>query len=68
MNNLGEKLIIFGLICGFIGIMGLLTILGIAIATMGIMPICIYVCGLLILIGMLACSAANNKFKHPFEH
>ena len=56
MNKQNEKIIAFGLICILIGIIGLLTMLGIAIATMGIIPICIYICILLIVIGVFACN------------
>lgn len=56
MNKQNEKIIAFGLICIIIGIIGLLTMLGIAIATMGIIPICIYICILLIVIGVFACN------------
>ena len=56
MNKQNEKIITFGLICILIGIIGLLTMLGIAIATMGIIPICIYICILLIVIGVFACN------------
>ena len=54
MNKLDEKITAFGLICVFIGIIGLLTLIGIAIATMGIIPVCIYICILLIIIGVFA--------------
>ena len=67
MNKQNEKIITFGLICILIGIIGLLTMLGIAIATMGIIPICIYICSLLIAIGAFACNIESNKFNHPFE-
>ena len=67
MNKQNEKIIAFGLICIFIGIIGLFTMLGIAIATMGIIPICIYICSLLITIGVFACNIESDKFKHPFE-
>lgn len=67
MNKQNEKIIAFGLICILIGIIGLLTMLGIAIATMGIIPICIYICILLIVIGVFACNVQGNNFKHPFE-
>ena len=56
MNKQNEKIIAFGLICILIGIIGLLTMLGIAIATMGIIPICIYICILLIVIGVFTCN------------
>ena len=56
MNKQNEKIIAFGLICILIGIIGLLTMLGIAIATMGIIAICIYICILLIVIGVFACN------------
>ena len=59
MNKQNEKIIAFGLICILIGIIGLLTMLGIAIATMGIIPICIYICILLIIIGVFACNVNN---------
>ena len=59
MNKQNEKIIAFGLICILIGIIGLLTMLGIAIATMGIIPICIYICILLIVIGVFACNINN---------
>ena len=59
MNKQNEKIIVFGLICILIGIIGLLTMLGIAIATMGIIPICIYICILLIVIGVFACNVNN---------
>lgn len=59
MNKQNEKIIAFGLICILIGIIGLLTMLGIAIATMGIIPICIYICILLIVIGVFACNVNN---------
>ena len=59
MNKHNEKIIAFGLICILIGIIGLLTMLGIAIATMGIIPICIYICILLIVIGVFACNVNN---------
>lgn len=49
------KITAFGLICVLIGIIGLLTLIGIAVADMGIIPICIYICILLILIGVFAC-------------
>ena len=67
MNKQSEKIIAFGLICILIGIIGLLTMLGIAISTMGIISICIYICILLIIIGVFACNFGNNNFKHPFE-
>ena len=56
MNKHNEKIIAFGLICSLIGIIGLLTMLGIAIATMGTISICIYICILLIVIGVFACN------------
>ena len=59
MNKQNEKIIAFGLICILIGIIGLLTMLGIAIATMGIIPICIYICILLIVIGVFVCNINN---------
>lgn len=59
MNKQNEKIIAFGLICILIGIIGLLTMLGIAIATIGIIPICIYICILLIVIGVFACNVNN---------
>ena len=59
MNKQNEKIIAFGIICILIGIIGLLTMLGIAIATMGIIPICIYICILLIVIGVFACNVNN---------
>lgn len=61
MNKLNEKITAFGLICVFIGIIGLLTLIGIAIATMGIIPVCIYICILLIIIGVSACSIGEEK-------
>ena len=67
MNKQNEKIIAFGLICCLIGIIGLLTMLGIAMATVGIIPICIYICILLIVIGVFACNFGSNNFKHPFE-
>ena len=67
MNKQSEKIITFGLICILIGIIGLLTMLGIIIATIGIIPICIYICSLLIAIGVFACNIGSDKFKHPFE-
>ena len=62
MNKQNEKIIAFGLICNLIGIIGLLTMLGIAISTMGIISICIYICILLIIIGVFACSFGSNNF------
>ena len=67
MNKQNEKIIAFGLICSLIGIIGLLTMLGIAIATMGTISICIYICILLIIIGVFACNFGSNNFKHQFE-
>ena len=66
--NMDEKIIIFGLICFSIGIVGLLTFLGILIAAMGIIPVCIYVCFLFIAIGILACNiGSDDKLpKYPF--
>lgn len=61
MNKLDEKITAFGLICVFIGIIGLLTLIGIAIATMGIIPVCIYICILLIIIGVFACSIGEGE-------
>nr|DAR42019.1 MAG TPA: hypothetical protein [Bacteriophage sp.] len=55
-----EKIIIFGLVCLTIGITGLLTFLGILIAALGTIPICIYVCFLFIAIGALACNMGCN--------
>lgn len=57
--NKSKKIIAFGLICGLIGVIGLLTVIGIAIATTGIIPICIYICGLLIIIGAFACKIGS---------
>ena len=67
MNKQSEKIFTFGLICVIIGIIGLLTMLGIAIATMGTISICIYICILLIVIGVFVCNVWGNNFKHPFE-
>lgn len=63
-----EKIIIFGLICFVIGTVGLLTLLGILIAAMGVMPVCIYVCFLFIAIGILACNIGSDDRlpKYPF--
>lgn len=61
INKLDEKIIAFGLICVFIGIIGLLTLIGIAIATMGIIPVCIYVCILLIIISVFVCSIGGGE-------
>ena len=61
MNKLDEKIIAFGLICAFISIIGLLTLIGISIATIGIIPVCTYVCILLIIIGIFACSIGERK-------
>ena len=47
-----EKIIIFGLTCFVIGAVGLLTLLGILVAAMGVIPVCIYVCFLFIAIGI----------------
>ena len=63
-----EKIIIFGLICFAIGTVGLLTLLGILIAAMGVIPVCIYVCFLFIAIGILACNIGSDDRlpTHPF--
>ena len=63
-----EKIIIFGLICFSIGTVGLLAFLGILIAAMGVIPVCIYVCFLFIAIGILACNiGSDDKLpKYPF--
>ena len=50
-----EKVILFGLLCIAVGIIGILTILGICIAELGIMPMLLYICALLIIIGVIAC-------------
>lgn len=65
-----EKIIIFGLICFTIGALGLLILLGMVIAAMGIIPVCIYVCLLLIVIGILACNVGSDGKlpKYPFEN
>lgn len=60
-DKLDEKITAFGLICLFIGIIGLLILIGIAVATMGIIPVCIYICILLIIIGVFACSIGEGE-------
>lgn len=59
-DKLDKKIIRFGLICIAIGIVGLLTFLGILIAAMGVIPVCIYVCFLFIAIGILACNIGSD--------
>lgn len=41
---LNDRLILFGMICMAIGVIGLLTVVGILIANAGIMQLCIYIC------------------------
>lgn len=60
-DKLDEKITAFGLICLFIGIIGLLILIGMAVATMGIIPVCIYICILLIIIGVFACSIGEGE-------
>lgn len=45
-------------------------LIGIIIAAMGIIPVCIYVCLLLIVIGILACNVGSDGKlpKYPFEN
>lgn len=67
-DKLDEKIITFGLVCVAIGIVGLLTFIGILITAMGVIPICIYVCFLFIGIGILAYNIGSDdkSSKYPF--
>ena len=51
-----EKVILFGLLCIAIGVIGILIILGICVAELGIIPMLFYICALLIIIGVMACN------------
>lgn len=54
-ENRNEKIILFGLLCIAVGIIGILIILGICVAELGIIPMLFYICALLIIIGVIAC-------------
>ena len=41
---LNDKLILFGMTCMAIGVIGLLIVVGILIANAGVMQLCIYIC------------------------
>ena len=52
-----EKVILFGLLCIAIGVIGILIILGIlCVVELGIIPMLLYICVLLIIIGVMACN------------
>ena len=42
--SLNDKLILFGMVCMAIGVMGLLIVIGILIANAGVIHLCIYIC------------------------
>lgn len=42
--QLNDKLILFGMACMAIGVIGLLIVVGILIANAGVMQLCIYIC------------------------
>ena len=41
---LNDKLILFGMVCMAIGVIGLLIVVGILIANIGVIQLCIYIC------------------------
>lgn len=41
---LNDKLILFGMVCMTIGVIGLLIIVGILVANAGVIQLCIYIC------------------------
>lgn len=52
-----EKVILFGILCIAIGVIGILIILGIlCVVELGIIPMLLYICVLLIIIGVMACN------------
>jgi hypothetical protein len=62
--SLNDKLILFGMVCMAIGVIGLLIVVGILIANVGVMQLCIYIC---ISLGGLGCVIAkigeDRKFR-----
>ena len=42
--SLNDKLILFGMVCMAIGVIGLLIVIGILIANVGVIQLCIYIC------------------------
>ena len=61
---LNDRLILLGMVCMAIGVIGLLIVVGILIANAGVMQLCIYIC---ISLGGLGCVIAkigdNRKFR-----
>lgn len=43
-SSINDKLILFGMVCMAIGVIGLLIVVGILIANVGAMQLCIYIC------------------------
>ena len=62
MSIMNDKIILFGIICGSIGLIGLLTIIGILIAkNLGVVQVCIYTCLVLMGTGYIICEIGDNK-------
>lgn len=59
---MSNKIILFGIICGGIGAIGIFVIIGILIANhFGIMQVCVYTCILLMGFGYIACEIGSSR-------
>ena len=59
---MNDKIILFGIICGSIGLIGLFTIIGILIAkNLGVVQVCIYACLVLMGIGYIICEVGDDS-------
>ena len=61
---LGDKMLLFGVICMAIGTIGLLVTIGVLIADIGVIQVCIYACLVLMGIGyVISDNASEYKYK-----
>ena len=59
---MNDKIILFGTICGSIGVIGILVIIGILIANyFGIMQACVYTCIVLTVFGYIVCEIGSSR-------
>ena len=67
---LNDKLILFGMACMAIGVIGLLIVVGILIANAGVMQLCIYICISLGGLGYVIAKVGDDrKFRDKqYEH